>query len=217
MYASKDPKVRGIYASSLSRPEARTLILNTTVKAAYVPPLPGGHWAICCTMDGQTLLARPFDAASLRITGEPVKVAEGLELSAPPLVASRFLGLWQACCCTPRLSRRYSRSDSSCGWIVMGPHRGEVVPEGPYNAIDLSPDGSRVAVTRWGIPRSAEPNGDIWLWDFARATMTRFTFDPAVDENPLWSPDGQQIAYSSAACRHVLPDVSARTPPDRRG
>jgi Tol biopolymer transport system component len=191
----KDAKVRGIYASSLSRPEARTLILNTTVKGAYVPPLPGGTGHLL-TMDGQTLLARPFDAASLRITGEPVKVAEGLELSAPPLERPAFWASGSLLLHAPAVPPAFAKRQLV--WMDReGAHRGEVVPEGPYNAIDLSPDGSRVAVTRWGIPRSAEPNGDIWLWDFARATMTRFTFDPAVDENPLWSPDGQQIAYSS--------------------
>jgi tricorn protease len=61
----------------------------------------------------------------------------------------------------------------------------------------MSPDQRHVAPTRRGIRRSAEPNGDIWLWDFARETMSRLTFHPATDENPVWSPDGQQIAFAT--------------------
>ena len=128
-------------------------------------------------MDGQTLLARPFDAASLRITGEPVKVAEGLALSAPPLGAPAFWASGSLLLLAPAVLPVFAKRQLV--WMDReGAHRGDVAPEGPYNAIALSPDGSRVALTRWGIPRSAEPNGDIWLWDFARATMTRFTFDP---------------------------------------
>jgi Tol biopolymer transport system component len=38
---------------------------------------------------------------------------------------------------------------------------------------------------------------DIWILDVARGTSTRFTFDPARDDNPAWSPDGKNIAFSS--------------------
>ena len=40
-------------------------------------------------------------------------------------------------------------------------------------------------------------NGDIWLFDLARNTPTRFTFHEARDFNPVWSPDGQRIAFGS--------------------
>ena len=39
---------------------------------------------------------------------------------------------------------------------------------------------------------------DIWLIDLERGTQSRFTFDPADDLNPTWSPDGNRIAFSSA-------------------
>ena len=39
---------------------------------------------------------------------------------------------------------------------------------------------------------------DIWTWSFTRETLTRLTFDPAEDEFPVWSPDGQRIAFSSS-------------------
>jgi Tol biopolymer transport system component len=71
------------------------------------------------------------------------------------------------------------------------------MPDGPYAAIAISPDQQHLAVTRRGIRRTPEPNGDIWLWNFARETMTRLTFDEATDENPIWSPDSKQVAFSS--------------------
>jgi Tol biopolymer transport system component len=38
---------------------------------------------------------------------------------------------------------------------------------------------------------------DIWILDFVRGVSTQFTFDPAADTNPVWSPDGSHIAFSS--------------------
>jgi serine/threonine-protein kinase len=52
----------------------------------------------------------------------------------------------------------------------------------------LSPDGTRVAL---------EDGDDIWIWDLARETLTRFTFDPAEDQRPIWMPDGQRVLFSS--------------------
>jgi Tol biopolymer transport system component len=58
--------------------------------------------------------------------------------------------------------------------------------------VALSPDGERVAVSR---SSESDPN-DIWLLE-PGAQSTRVTVDPASDMNPVWSPDGRQVAFSS--------------------
>lgn len=59
-----------------------------------------------------------------------------------------------------------------------------------YDNPTMSPDGSRVAlyVTDLG-------NTDIWVWHIARETLTRRTFDEAIDTAPFWSRDGSRIVF----------------------
>jgi serine/threonine-protein kinase len=52
----------------------------------------------------------------------------------------------------------------------------------------VSPDGRRVAASRLG---------DIWIVELDRGVVSRFTFDPAQDTFPVWSPDGSRIVFAS--------------------
>ena len=58
--------------------------------------------------------------------------------------------------------------------------------------VELSPDGKRVAVQR-----TVNGNLDIWLINTVRGMPTRFTFDPAFDQRPVWSPDGSRAFDSN--------------------
>jgi Tol biopolymer transport system component len=52
----------------------------------------------------------------------------------------------------------------------------------------ISPDGRRVA---------ADFDGQVWLYDLARATLTRLTFEGTANLRPVWTPDGERIAFAS--------------------
>jgi serine/threonine-protein kinase len=52
----------------------------------------------------------------------------------------------------------------------------------------LSPDGNRLALSA---------AGDLFVHDLQRGTVTRLTFDTALNRQPVWTPDGQHIVYCS--------------------
>ena len=52
-------------------------------------------------------------------------------------------------------------------------------------------DGKRVAFSRYG------QDAHIWLTDLERGITSRFTFQGALNNVPIWSPDGKQIVFAS--------------------
>jgi WD40-like Beta Propeller Repeat len=77
-------------------------------------------------------------------------------------------------------------------WVDRG---GREVPLGTppraYVYPRLSPDGTRVALD------IRDQEGDIWIFDLARKTLTRLTFGPALEFLGVWTPDSREVIFSS--------------------
>ena len=53
-------------------------------------------------------------------------------------------------------------------------------------------------MTRVAVGITDDNDSNIWIWHLERETLTQFTFDGAVDEFPLWTPDGTRLVFGSA-------------------
>jgi hypothetical protein len=69
-------------------------------------------------------------------------------------------------------------------------------PPGDYWSIELSPDGTKLALEE---VRSEKIEGDIWILDLSRDIKTQLTKSSTHEWNycPRWSPDGTEILFSS--------------------
>jgi serine/threonine-protein kinase len=145
----------------------------------YAHYAPTGHLVFA---RAGTLLAAPFDAEKLEVTGIPIPVFDEVRYSGVGHAAFTF---------------------STNGSLVYGPggsrslvwvdRQGASEPLtsfrwGRRQLLQLSPDGQRVITTI---------GEDIWVYEIERGTLTRLTMDPGQDWAPIWSPDGQEVAFSS--------------------
>ena len=61
-----------------------------------------------------------------------------------------------------------------------------------YSNPSFSPDGKRLAVQI-----NERSNVDLWVYELERETLSRLTFDEGQDGMPVWTPDGQRVAFTS--------------------
>ena len=139
-------------------------------------------------MLGNTLFARPFDPATLRLTGEPTPIADQVERNT----ASRR-GAFTASQTGVLAYRRLS--ESQLVWFHRDSRRLQTLgAPALYRNPALSPDGARVAVSQLD-PKTG--TWDIWLMEVATGRVSRFTQHAANDDAPVWSSDGSRIAFKS--------------------
>jgi serine/threonine-protein kinase len=137
---------------------------------------------------GGTIMAVPFEPASLTVTGTPVRVLDNVvqsfdgaaQLSVSPSGSAVYVaGVFESD------QRRLATVDRAGAITPLA------APPRPYATPHLSPDGRRLLVT------IEQATSDLWLYDIAPGTLTQLTFESGA-RFPVWSPDGQRAAFSSS-------------------
>jgi serine/threonine protein kinase len=134
----------------------------------------------------RTLMAQPFDVQHLATTGDALPIGERVERA----LGAGAVGVFS-------VSRdgllAYQTGSGGSGsqltWFERGGKPVGMLGEpGDINSLEFSPDRKSVAVSL---------SADLWIYEVARGLRTRFTFNPSVENNPVWSLDGRRIIYDS--------------------
>jgi serine/threonine protein kinase len=135
-------------------------------------------------MRGERLMQQRFDLDRLKVSGDATPVVEdvfynpGVGRADFTVSSSGVLAF-----------RSSSNRGNQFAWFDRAGKLLETIgPPGNYRTPDLSPDGQRLA---YGDVNQR----DVWIFDLARHTSSRFTNGPGTETAPVWFPDGTKIAY----------------------
>ena len=170
--------------------------------------LPTGHILYAV---GSTLMTAPFDVSVLALSGESVPVIDGVAVRISRRLSLTSTAVFFAVSPAGTLAYHSDElsTDAVRSLVLVDP--GEVGDAGLTvvgheqitRDLRLSPDGTRLAVHFVG------GENDIWIYEFARGTMSRLTLEPGEDETPVWSPDGGFIAFAGQRERRKVFRVRA--------
>lgn len=161
----------------------RKILIEKGTNARYAPT---GHLVFS---RGGSLYAAPFDLKRLEVDGPAVPVLQGLRTEATG-------------------AAQYAFSSSGTLFYMPGPapataeqtllwvsRDGKSTPilgtRTDYRAARISPDGRRLA---FSIGVSDQ---NVWIYDVARGAMSRLTLASSEEFDPVWTPDGMKVTYTS--------------------
>lgn len=144
----------------------------------------------------RTLMAHAFDLGNLETSGDAIPIADPVEYD---------LGFNRAVFSVSQNGELIYQMGSNHTGIQLEwfDRRGRPLGKigglvGEFQIADCSADGTKLAYDPY-----LSRNMDIWIYEVARRLQTRFTFDPSVDQFPVWSPDGSRIVFSSDRRGHL--------------
>ena len=195
--ASSRPGESSIRMGSLDSQDSKVL-LSADTSAAYAPVLPGHSSSLLFVSDG-SLLAQPFDPTRAVLSGARTVLVPQIRYQRwhqPGFsVSSNGVLLYQS----------GSAEDRQLAWFDR---RGRLLqtigPRNSYEAFNLSPDQTSIAIVRNDDPATIMPT--IWIMDLSRqSAVSRLSGTGVAEANfsPVWSPDGRELLFSTGTERRM--------------
>ena len=154
----------------------------------YVTPM--GH-LVFGSLDGQ-ILAAPFDAENMELTGAAVPIVEGVFVSADnyPVYSLSQSG-------TLVYQSGSGGGQSEFVWVTRSGQATPVDPGYTFTmainyGLRLSPDETRIVFNS-----IKEGNDDVRIKHLPNGPEERTTFSEDIDYRPFWTPDGLNVTYFS--------------------
>ena len=170
-----------IYVGSVDAKESK-FVVSADSSPAYAPP------GYILFLRERTLVAQPFDAGKLQVTGDQFPIAEKVGFNQ--ITGRAFFSVSDN---GVLVYRTEVFSDRRLAWFDRsGKQIGLIGTPGGILSVALSPDDKRIAETR-----ADNQTGEQDIWIIEQERESKFTFDPGNETSPVWSPDGSQIAFNS--------------------
>jgi serine/threonine-protein kinase len=171
-------------------PSGKHRILLTD--AMYARYAPSGHLLYVAT--DKTLMVVGFDENSMKLTGEPTALVEGMRLGVS---GSADLGVAR------NGTLVYATGGAGKQELVWVTRDGKAQPVDPdwqanFGEPAISPDGKRLAVSMSPQGQPGRQIGDIWIKQLDRGLSTRLTLSDKSNTTPAWTPDGRSVTFTSS-------------------
>jgi len=185
-----DGQTKNVMIYSLESGEMKELFPGES--AVYYPT---GH-IVYNETNSRKLCARTFDLDRLQDTGGTVLLMDGI-VGSSLAQNGTFIYVKQAGDPLQPGDAGFSevRQPGRTLWWVDRSGVGEQIdtPEYMYNYLKISPDGEKIALTA-----DIQGNLDIYVLDLFRDNvLSQLTFNKLVDQQAVWSPDSERIAYTA--------------------
>jgi len=138
------------------------------------------------------MYAQRFDAAKLRLTGEPRKVVDDSDYDEDRAHAYASVAETGALVYLPASNRERK---VEVGWYDRGGRLVEkLFDDVSVDSLSLTPDDSKIAMTRFAAKKGAL---DIYVYDVARGIRSKLTGGLANYDQITWSQSGDRILFSA--------------------